>query len=665
MNSFEQLQRQLRFAIIAACVIFPLGVFGFMVIERMSFGDALWLTIITLGTIGYGDIVPQQPAGRLFTIVLIFLGLGTVAISAQSALEFLVSPEIRRIRKQRRAERKIKNLQNHFIICGEGELVDKTINYILKRAELRLEDQKKAIATPVQRRLNSILGYRFHRPILERIILMYLYWKHSGETFLDVVVVITNDEDYANKLTTSGVLVINDDPTDDRTLRRANIAHARAMVVMLESDADNLLTVLTARSRNANLYLTAATQNDNLNMKIIRVGANNVLPPFEIAAQFLNNATLRPVVSDFYSSILFDQKASSQIVQLYIAENSNWVGKSIDDLQLRERFDTGIIGLRTFYGRYFYAPSHHHIFEAGDIVLAVTPGAQIRLLQQDCMIAESPASAPPDTPNWQRLPSSHEPLTSEKVYSLIEAEAEIQTMSQHYIICGEGAIMHAALDFLNPERPFVVLSHNDGELTRVMVQRGFRVVHGDASDDETMQRAKPKDALAIMIAIEDKAESVLAVLNARSMNKEIMIIATASSDDMIPRLRRAGADRVVSVFRIAAQFVLLSTTRPAVSDFLQYVLYNYQAGIETTELYIQDNTPWIGQTIEETRLGELYKAWVIGVRQTTGRFIYAPSEKHVIQLGEVLIAITPMKHADTIRLIAHGGISQRPRTMRL
>jgi voltage-gated potassium channel len=149
------------------------------------------------------------------------------------------------------------------------------------------------------------------------------------------------------------------------------------------------------------------------------------------------------------------------------------------------------------------------------------------------------------------------------------------------------------------------------------------------------------------------------------MNKEIMIIATASSDDMIPRLRRAGADRVVSVFRIAAQFVLLSTTRPAVSDFLQYVLYNYQAGIETTELYIQDNTPWIGQTIEETRLGELYKAWVIGVRQTTGRFIYAPSEKHVIQLGEVLIAITPMKHADTIRLIAHGGISQRPRTMRL
>ncbi|GAB4309314.1 MAG: hypothetical protein Kow00117_02670 [Phototrophicales bacterium] len=665
MKSFEQLQRQFRFAIIAAAVIFPLGTVGYMLTEDMHFGDALWLTIVTLGTIGYGDLVPKNPSGKVFTILLIFLGLGVVAISAQSAIEFLISPDIRRIRRRRLAERKIKQIKNHFIICGEGELVDKTINYLMRRAELRREHQREAIAAPIQHHLDRFLGKNLPRKIIETLILQFLYWRHRGETILDVIVVITEDEEYANTLSASGLLVVNDDPTDDRTLRRANIAHARAMLVILENDADTLLTVLTARSRNQTLYLTAATQNDKLNMKIIRVGANNVLPPFEIAGQFLNNATLRPVVNDFYNSILFDQKSSYQIVQLYISEGSSWVGKSIDDLQLRERFSTGIIGLRTYYGRYFYAPSHHHVFEAGDIVLAVTPGAQIQRLQQDCMITASPAANPPDPPNWQRIPPIHTPLTSPKIYSLKEAEKMIDESSQHYIICGEGTLVRAALDFLNPARPFIVISHNDNELTSDMMKRGFRVVHGNAAEDETLLRANVKQALAIMIAIEDKAESVLATLNARSMNKELLIIATATSDDMIPRLRRAGADRVVSPFRIAAQFVLLATIRPVVSDFLQHVLYNYQAGIETTELYMQDNTPWIGHTIEETRLGELYKAWVIGVRQTNGRFIYAPSEKHVIQVGEVLVVITPMQHADTIRLIAHGGISQRPKTMRL
>jgi voltage-gated potassium channel len=167
-----------------------------------------------------------------------------------------------------------------------------------------------------------------------------------------------------------------------------------------------------------------------------------------------------------------------------------------------------------------------------------------------------------------------------------------------------------------------------------------------------------------MVSIEDEADSVLTILTCRSLSKRLLITATADSDNMIPKLHRAGADRVASPFRIGAQFVLLATTRPAVSDFFQYVLFNYQAGIETTELYMQDDSPWIGNTIEDLRLERLFRAGVIGIQQANGQYVYAPPPTHMIREHEVLIVVTPMVHADELRLTAHGSASKRPHTLR-
>ncbi|MFW5748797.1 MAG: potassium channel family protein [Chloroflexota bacterium] len=666
MESFEDTQRQLRLALIAIGVIIPIGVLGYMVLEDLSFSDAIWITIITLGTIGYGDLVPRSLEGRIFTIILIFGGLGSVAIGAQAAIELLVSPNIRSIRQRRRAERKIRQLNKHFIICGEGELVERTITYILKRVELRLENQREAIAEALDQTLNAYFGGESRGPlaaireVIRRILLAYRFKRHNAQTILDVMVIITTDEAYARSLATRGILVINDDPTDDRTLRKANITRARAMMIILENDVDALLTVLTARARSSNLYITAATHEDSIGFKITRVGANNVLTPFDVAGQFLNNATLRPAVNAFYNSIIFDQKASEQIVQLHLSEDSAWIGRSLGELNLRERFKTGVIGLRMDYGRFFYAPDDHYVFQQGDIVLAVTPGRFIPQLQADCCPS---GSSIPDTPNWQRLPFKHRPIMGEKAHSLIEVDALVDKMQSHYIICGSGPVVHAALDHLNPERPFVVVSM-DQRLITDMQKRGFLVIHGDPTQEETLMHAGVDRALAIMVSLDDRGRSVLTTLIARTLNRELLIVATALTDDMIPRLRRAGADRVVTPFRIAAQFVLLATTRPVVSDFLQHVLFNHEAGIETTELYIQDDSPWIGKTIDELDLGNQYRAFVIGIRLPTGRFIYAPPLSYQVNIGEVLIAITPMQHADTIRLIAHGGVSHRPRTLR-
>jgi voltage-gated potassium channel len=265
--------------------------------------------------------------------------------------------------------------------------------------------------------------------------------------------------------------------------------------------------------------------------------------------------------------------------------------------------------------------------------------------------------------NWQYLPSQQSTRTGSKVYTLEEAEEAIEAMSQHFIICGSGPVMQRSTSKLDPDRPFVILS-NDDKLVEELLGRGFRVIKGDAAHEEVLLKAGTDRALAIMVTVEDDADAVLTILNSRTLSKKLLITATASSDDMIPKLRRAGADRVISPFRIAAQFVLQATTRPAVSDFMQHVLFNYQTGLETTELYMQDNSPWIGKTIGELLLERLFRAGVIGVRRANGRFIYAPPDSHVIGEHEVLIITTPMVNSDELRLIAHGGESKRPETLR-
>jgi voltage-gated potassium channel len=166
-----------------------------------------------------------------------------------------------------------------------------------------------------------------------------------------------------------------------------------------------------------------------------------------------------------------------------------------------------------------------------------------------------------------------------------------------------------------------------------------------------------------MVALDDDASSVLTALNCRDFNKRLLITATAQTEAMIPKLRRAGADRVITPFQIAAQFTLLATIRPAVSDFLQFVTYNYHAQIETTELYMQDDSPWIGSTIADLKLTR-FKAGVIGVRKADGRYHYAPASQFTLKQNDVLIVVTPMIYADELRTLAHGSVTRRPNSLR-
>lgn len=668
MDSFQETRRQIRIALIAIAIVLPLGIIGFMALERLSVLDSVWLTVITLATIGYGDIYAKTEGGRVFTIILIFAGLSAFAYAIQAGATFLISPAIRDMRQRRHTQRRIDSLENHYIICGVGEMVDKTITYLLERAETREASQREQFYRPIDRFLDRIFGddadgyFPRLRTILRTIILLIARrFQTNTESLLEVVVVITQDGAYAERLRGNGLLAIEGEPTSDEILRNAGVERAQAMMVMLNSDTEALLTVLTARNYNPNLYITAAALEEDLTQKMIRAGANNVIAPYDVAAQFFNNATLRPAVNDFFDSILFSQRSNYQTTQLQLWDDSPWIGQRLSKLRLRERFDAGIIGLRLEDGSYMYAPSEDYILKENENIIAVAPIRYISALQEACR--EGTASMP-HMPNWQRLHVPIPPRQSTRPpYSLVEAEKAIQEMSAHFVICGTGRVARNAISKLDPERPFVIISY-DNTYTAELLRRGFRVVHGNPTSEQTLRKARVDHALAIMVSIEDEADRILTVLTCRSLSKRLLITATADADHMIPKLHRAGADRVASPFRIGAQFVLLATTRPAVSDFFQYVLFNYQAGIETTELYMQDDSPWIGSTIADLRLERLFRAGVIGVRLANGQYLYAPPAEHVIGEHEVLIVVTPMVHSDELRLTAHGSASKRPHTLR-
>ncbi|MBZ0284952.1 MAG: NAD-binding protein [Anaerolineae bacterium] len=667
MDSLKENQRQIRLALIALTFILSTGIIGFMVIEKMNLLDAVWLTVITLATIGYGDIYARSPEGRLFTVFLILFGIGAVAYGLQATATFLVSPAIRDIRQRRRAQKAIDRLHQHYIICGAGQIVDNTIHLLLEGARRRQTARREQLYHPVDVFLDRFLGDDAHghyprlRAMLRRIFMVYVWLFHRTETLLDVIVIITPDHAFADHLRENDLLVVEGDPTSDDIMRRAGIENAHAMMVMLDSDTEALLTILTARNLNPEIDITAGALEEEHATKMIRVGANSVLAPYEVAGRFMNNATFRPAVSEFFNSILFNQNVDIQATQLFLWDDSPWIGRSLGELMLRENFHAGIIGLRRDSGDYIYAPNDNYRLRENEVLIAVAPGHSIAPLQSSC---RGSTVSKPRIPNWQRLPiAMTPPRTAHRACTLEEAEAVASEMSSHYVICGTGRIARSAISKLDPSRPFVIISDNES-YTAELLEIGFRVIHGSPVQESVLRKAGVERALAIMVTLDDDASSILTVLNCRSLSKRLLITAAAQTDDMLPKLLRAGADRVVSPFQVAANFVLLATTRPVVSDFLQYVVYNYGARIETTELYMQEDSPWIGSTLASLQLDSQYQAGVIGIHLANGFYNYAPPADHVLQPHEILIVVTPMRCADELRTLAHGSATRRPATLR-
>lgn len=296
------------------------GTIGFHLLSPEStWVDCAYMSVITLTTVGYAEVVPLDQSGRVFVIMYLIVGFSVFTYSAFQIGHWIVSAEVRQLLERRRMDKQIQQLRDHYIVCGVGRM-----------------------------------GRTICRHLRER-----------GKPF----VVVDIDEQRLRERCADGWLYVHGDATDDQTLRRAGIERARALATVLPTDADNVYVVLSARLLSSRLEIIARAAGDAAAVKIERAGANRVVSPYSAGALKIARFMLDPNIEDFLD--IADQRGRGdlELADVQISGNSPFVGRKLSQTDLR---DMGIIivGIRRANGERLIPPPADAVIESGDCLFA-------------------------------------------------------------------------------------------------------------------------------------------------------------------------------------------------------------------------------------------------------------------------------------------------------
>lgn len=276
-------------------LLFVTGTGGYFFIEGWPLLDSFYMTVITLTTVGFGEIWPLSANGRLFTIFLIIGGVSIVAYSLTTTAELIVTGNIALILRRRRMERAINQLQNHTIICGYGR--------VGKNAALSLTKNNKP------------------------------------------VVIIDNDPQKIEAIIEDGFIAVEGDATLDDTLIKAGIDKAQGLIVSGSDDSLNLFIVLSARLLNPNLFIVSRTVDEANEPKMRKAGANRTVSPYQIGGKHMANIILHPHVTDFFDVVTFDGGIELWVEEVTIRPNSQLDGKTVGEMDIRRKTGVTLVAL--------------------------------------------------------------------------------------------------------------------------------------------------------------------------------------------------------------------------------------------------------------------------------------------------------------------------------
>ncbi|MGI9527192.1 MAG: potassium channel family protein [Weeksellaceae bacterium] len=311
-----------------------IGTTGYVYIEDYSVIDALYMTVITLSTVGFGEVNQLSEAGRLFTVSLILSGVGLIAYAASIFAEELVSGNIVQFYKKRSVEKKIKKLDNHVIICGFGRNG--------RQAARKLKTYNKPFA------------------VIDKTI-----------------------QDSKSHLGLDQIIFIEGDATEDDVLEKAQVHTANALIAALPSDADNLFVVLTARQMNPNIKIISRASSRTSMRKLKIAGANNVIMPDKIGGEHMASLIVTPDLVEFLDKISVDSSTHINMLEVNV-ENlpKEYLGKTIQQLEMRLNTGCTIIGLKNAASEYQVNPDYDTILENGMHLIILGRPDQINKLNK-------------------------------------------------------------------------------------------------------------------------------------------------------------------------------------------------------------------------------------------------------------------------------------------
>jgi voltage-gated potassium channel len=308
-------------------------VLGYCWIEGWSWFDALYMTVITLATIGYGETHQLTQAGRAFTMALIVVGVAVFGYLLSSLTRAVIEAGVNAALGRRKLFKDISQLKDHYILCGAG------------RVGLRIVDELAK----------------------------------KGVDF----VVIERDEEVAQRLLTKGYLVLIGDATDETVLEGAQVRLARTLISAASSDAENVYITLTTRGMNPNLYIVTRATDQSAERQLMRAGANKVISPVLIGSHRMAQAALSPAVADFLELTTMTESLDLNFDQIHIGENSPLNGLMLKDSGIRSQHQVMIVAITPRGGGpMIFNPSGDQILRAGDLLIAIGTHAGLSKLEQ-------------------------------------------------------------------------------------------------------------------------------------------------------------------------------------------------------------------------------------------------------------------------------------------
>lgn len=315
-------KRPLAISLIAVLAVITLGTAGYVLIEGWRPLDALWMVVITLTTIGYGEVRPLSDAGRLFTIVVIIGGVSVGAYGLSAFTRALLEGDLVREVRRRRRRRKMERLCDHYIVIGFGrlgrsvaaELRDAGVPFcVVERDPARVQEAEDTLKAPV------IVG----------------------------------------------------DGSDDDALRAAGIERARGVAVAAGMGAESIFATLSARQLNPNVYIVARAETAADLVKARRAGADAVVSPYGIGGWRMAHGLLRPTASHFLDLATLAAHEDIMLEEFLVPPDSSAVGKTCRDLRIREQHNVSVVAILRTDGSMLAAPGADDRLEAGDVVIVV------------------------------------------------------------------------------------------------------------------------------------------------------------------------------------------------------------------------------------------------------------------------------------------------------
>jgi len=325
-------KRRLLWGVCALLIIIAAGVIGYVIIESWSFIDALYMTIITITTVGYDEVHPLTTTGRIFSIFLIVGGVSGALYALTGIAGYIIEGHLGTTLGRRRMETAIAKLKRHFILCGYGRV-----------------------------------GREIARLFAEENV---------------PFVVIGKDRDSIADAEKDGHLYILADATDDEVLKQAGIERARGLVATVGSDADNVYITLSARGLRPDLFIEARASSSAAETKLKKAGATRIISPYSLGARRMAQLALRPGIVDFIDTVIQRRGKEFQMENITVSHDSALVGLTTEET--RQRTKANILAISRKSGKLVANPPGEETIESGDRLITLGTREQLAALEEIC-----------------------------------------------------------------------------------------------------------------------------------------------------------------------------------------------------------------------------------------------------------------------------------------